>query len=492
MNVLLIYPKFPDTFWSFSYALRFIGKKAAFPPLGLITVAALLPEQFQKRLVDLNVECLSDDDLLWADMAFISAMAVQRQSAVDIIGRCKGQGLKIVAGGPLFTAEPDAFEQVDHLVLDEAELTLPAFIEDVNDGCPQKIYRAKGYPDLHKTPIPLWQLIQIRRYASLNIQYSRGCPFNCEFCNITTLFGRTPRTKSPEQILAELDAIYQTGWRGNIFFVDDNFIGNKNALKTFLLPALIEWRKDKRGCVFFTEASINLADDPELMTMMAQAGFDSVFIGIESPDENSLAECRKVHNKNRDMMQDVKKIHQSGLQVMGGFIVGFDSDPPSIFQRQIDFIQKSGIVTAMVGLLQAPPGTRLYERLASEQRVSKDFSGDNVDGRTNIIPTMGLERLINGYRAIMKQIYSPRRYYQRIRRILRDLKTPVATTPVDFQRLLAFFRAGLRLGLFGKERYQYWYLLMWTITRRPRLMPLAVTLAIYGYHYRKICDLYIL
>ncbi len=492
MNVLLVYPKFPDTFWSFSYALRFIGKKAAFPPLGLITVAALLPEQFQKRLVDLNVAGLSDDDLLWADMVFISAMALQRQSAVDIIDRCKGRGLKIVAGGPLFTAEPDAFEQVDHLVLDEAELTLPAFIEDVNDGCPQRIYRAKGYPDLHKTPIPLWHLIPIRRYASLNIQYSRGCPFNCEFCNITTLFGRTPRTKSPEQILAELDAIYQTGWRGNIFFVDDNFIGNKNALKKYLLPALIEWRKDKKGCVFFTEASINLADDPELMTMMAQAGFDSVFIGIESPEENSLAECRKVHNKNRDMVQDVKKIHRSGLQVMGGFIVGFDSDPPSIFQRQIDFIQKSGIVTAMVGLLQAPPGTRLYERLASEQRVSKDFSGDNVDGRTNIIPTMGLESLINGYRAIMKQIYSPRRYYQRIRRILRDLKAPVATTPVDFQRFLAFFRAGLRLGLFGKERYQYWYLLMWTITRRPRLMPLAVTLAIYGYHYRKICDLYIL
>ena len=283
MNVLLVYPKFPDTFWSFSYALRFIGKKAAFPPLGLITVAALLPEQFQKRLVDLNVAGLSDDDLLWADMVFISAMALQRQSAVDIIDRCKGRGLKIVAGGPLFTAEPDAFEQVDHLVLDEAELTLPAFIEDVNDGCPQRIYRAKGYPDLHKTPIPLWHLIPIRRYASLNIQYSRGCPFNCEFCNITTLFGRTPRTKSPEQILAELDAIYQTGWRGNIFFVDDNFIGNKNALKKYLLPALIEWRKDKKGCVFFTEASINLADDPELMTMMAQAGFDSVFIGIESP-----------------------------------------------------------------------------------------------------------------------------------------------------------------------------------------------------------------
>jgi radical SAM superfamily enzyme YgiQ (UPF0313 family) len=274
--------------------------------------------------------------------------------------------------------------------------------------------------------------------------------------------------------------------------VDDNFIGNKSSLKKHLLPALIEWRKDKKGCVFFTESSINLADDPQLMTMMAEAGFDSVFIGIESPDENSLTECRKVHNKNRDLLKDVKKIHQSGLQVMGGFIVGFDSDTPSIFQRQIDFIQKSGIVTAMVGMLQAPPGTRLFERLAREQRICRDFSGDNVDGRTNIVPTMGLDRLIDGYRAMMKQIYSPRNFYQRVRCILKELKVPAATVPVDLQRSLAFFRACLRLGILGKERFQYWYLLMWTIVRRPKLMPLAVTLAIYGFHYRKICELHIL
>jgi radical SAM superfamily enzyme YgiQ (UPF0313 family) len=492
MNVLLIYPKFPDTFWSFSYALRFIGKKAAFPPLGLITVAALLPKQFQKRLVDLNVEGLTDDDLAWADMAFIGAMAVQRKSAVHIIDRCKSKGLKIVAGGPLFTTEPSAFDQVDHLVLDEAEVTLPAFIADMKNGTAKRIYRAQGYPDLHKTPIPLWGLIDMRRYASLNIQYSRGCPFNCDFCNITALFGRTPRTKAPQQILAELDAIYQTGWRGNIFFVDDNFIGNKGSLKKHLLPDLIEWRKDKKGCVFFTESSINLADDTELMTMMSQAGFDSVFIGIESPDENSLTECRKTHNKNRDLLTDVKKIHRSGLQVMGGFIVGFDSDTPSIFQRQIDFIQKSGIVTAMVGMLQAPPGTRLFERLAREKRVCSDFSGDNVDGRTNIIPAMGMDQLVNGYRATMKQIYSPGRYYQRVRCILKELKLPTATIPTDFQRLLAFLRACLRLGILGKERYQYWRLLLWSVVQRPKLLPLAVTLAIYGYHYRKICELHIL
>jgi radical SAM superfamily enzyme YgiQ (UPF0313 family) len=404
MNILLIYPKFPDTFWSFSYALRFVGKKSAFPPLGLITVAALLPKQFQMRLVDLNVDALGDDHLAWADMAFISAMAVQRKSAVHVIDRCKAKGLKIVAGGPLFTAQPYDFGQVDHLVLDEAEATLPAFLTDLKNGCPKQLYQAKEYPKIRCSPIPLWGLIDTRRYASLNIQYSRGCPFNCEFCNITALFGRTPRTKTPQQVVAELDAIYQAGWRGNIFFVDDNFIGNKHSLKEHLLPALIKWRKDKKGCVFFTEASINLADDPELMEMMAEAGFDSVFIGIETPDANSLTEYCKMHNNNSDLLQYVKKIHRTGLQVMGGFIVGFDSDPPSIFQRQIDFIQQSGIVTAMVGMLQTPPGTRLFKRLASDHRVSEEFSGDNVDGRTNIIPAMGLDKLIDGYRAIMRQI----------------------------------------------------------------------------------------
>ena len=492
MNVLLIYPKFPDTFWSFSYALPFIGKKAAFPPLGLITVAALLPKDFQTRLVDLNVEGLANADLAWADMVFISAMAIQRQSVELVVDRCKDNGLKIVAGGPLFTAEPRAFGRIDHLVLNEAEFTLPAFLADLKNGCPKRTYTAAGHPDMHQTPVPSWDLVPIRRYASLNIQYSRGCPFNCEFCNITALFGRTPRTKTPQQVVAELNVIYQAGWRGNIFFVDDNFIGNKRCLKEYLLPALIEWRKDKKGCVFFTEASINLADDPELMDMMSEAGFDSVFIGIETPDANSLTECCKTHNKDRDLLQDVKKIHRSGLQVMGGFIVGFDSDPPSIFQRQIDFIQQSGIVTAMVGMLQAPPGTRLFERLARERRVCTEFSGDNVDGRTNIIPAMGLDKLIDGYHAIMQQIYSPGKYYQRVRRFLKELKNPAATTPLNWQRILAFWRAGLRLGVLGKERFQYWRLLIWTMARRPRLLPLAVTLAIYGYHYRRICELHIL
>jgi radical SAM superfamily enzyme YgiQ (UPF0313 family) len=482
---------FPETFWSFAYALRFIGKKAAFPPLGLLTVAALLPDEFQKRLVDVNVDCLTDEDLSWADMAFIGGMAVQRDSAKQIIARCKQIGLKVVAGGPLFTSEPDAFGEVDHLVLDEAERTLLTFLEDLKNGCPKKIYRASGFCDLHHTPIPTWDLIPMKKYASMSIQFSRGCPFNCEFCNVTTLFGHRARMKTPQQVISELDRMYDAGWRSKIFFVDDNFIGNRQYLKTQLLPALIEWRKDKKGCVFFTEASINLADDPELLDMMVKAGFDSVFIGIESPDEASLTECRKTQNKNRNLLQNVKTIHRAGIQVMGGFIVGFDSDTPSIFQRQIDFIQKSGIVTAMVGMLQAPPGTRLFDRLLRENRVVCEFSGDNVDGKTNIIPQMGLDRLSDGYRSIMKQIYSPHNFYRRVRNFMKELKTPDITIPMDVQRFLAFFRSCFRLGILGKERFQYWHLLLWTLIRKPRLVPLAVTLAIYGHHYRRICDLYI-
>ncbi|MCK4298739.1 MAG: B12-binding domain-containing radical SAM protein, partial [Planctomycetes bacterium] len=321
MNALLLYPEFPDTFWSFKHALKFIRKRAASPPLGLLTVAAMLPGEWGKRLVDLNVRRLKDKDLAWADYAFVSGMTVQRESAHRIIARCKEAGVKVVAGGPLFTIEPELFEEVDHLVLNEAEVTLPAFLADLEQGCAKRTYTSSEFADIQTSPGPLWALADLKRYASMSIQFSRGCPFHCEFCNVTALFGHRPRTKAAEQIVAELNSLYDQGWRGGVFFVDDNLIGSKRHLKTELLPALIEWRRGKVGMTFNAEVSINLADDEQLMAMMVEAGFEKVFIGIETPDEGSLSECSKVQNQNRDLVKDVKRIQRAGLEVQGGFIV---------------------------------------------------------------------------------------------------------------------------------------------------------------------------
>ena len=494
MNVLLIYPESPDTFWSFKHALKFIRKSAASPPLGLLTVAAMLPKEWGKRLVDLNVCRLRDKDLEWADCAFVSGMVIQRESAREAISRCKEAGLIVVAGGPLFWAEHEQFPEVDHFVLNEAEVTLPPFLRDFEQGCAKRVYSTTEFADIQQTPAPLWEIADLTRYASMSIQYSRGCPYQCDFCNVTSLFGHRPRTKTAEQIIAELDGLYHLGWRGRMFFVDDNLIGNKHHLKTELLPALIEWQKGK-NMPFHTEVSINLADDEELMSRMVEAGFDMVFIGIETPDEDGLAECSKIQNRNRDLVADVRRLQHAGLQVQGGFILGFDSDKPSIFQRQIDFIQKTGIVTAMVGLLQAIPGTRLFERLQREGRLREDeLTGDNVDGTTNIVPLMSIDRLREGYRHILRHIYSPKHYYQRIRTFLREYKPPAmkAKAPVTFEDIRALCQSIVRLGILGKERFQYWRLLAWTLVRRRDLFPLAIALAVYGQHYRKICEAHVL
>lgn len=487
MRILLIYPEYPATFWSFKYALKFIGKRAALPPLGLLTIGAMLPKEWPKKLVDLNVMKLRDKDLEWADWVFISGMVLQRASAREIIARCKATNVKVIAGGPLFTSEYDQFEDVDHFVLNEAELTLPPFLADLKKGCAQHIYETSEFCDIHETPSPLWELINFKHYATMGIQFSRGCPFNCDFCNITALFGHRSRMKTAQQVIAELDGLYNLGWRGPGFFVDDNFIGNKGYLKNHLLPALIQWQKDKKGFPFNTEASVNLADDPALMEMMVKAGFDSVFIGIETPNEESLGECNKQQNQNRDLIESVKLMQRAGLQVQGGFIVGFDSDTPSIFQRQIEFIQKSGIVTAMVGLLNAPPGTRLHQRMREEGRLIDAMSGDNADGSTNILPRMGLDVLREGYGNLMQHIYAPEHYYKRAKTFLREYKAPKITAPWDLQRLLAVLRSSVRLGIIGEERFQYWKIMFWTLFRRPKMLPLAITLAIYGHHFRKVC-----
>lgn len=491
-NVLLIYPAFPDTFWSFKHALNFIGKKASSPPLGLATVAAMLPPAWNKRLIDLNVTALRDSDLQWADCVFISAMVVQRSSVVEMVARCKRAGLPVVAGGPLFTGEWERFEGIDHFVLNEAEITLPRFLDDLAAGTAQRVYTTDQYPDLANTPIPMWELVDLKHYDSMSIQYSRGCPFDCDFCNVTALLGHRPRTKSAPQIIAELDKLYALGWRRNIFFVDDNFIGNKRQLKEEILPALIAWRKNKTGCQFITEASINLADDQQLMEMMNQAGFVSVFVGIETPSEESLSECHKTQNQGRNLIESVKRLQRHGLQVMGGFIVGFDSDTQSIFQRQVEFIQKSGIVTAMVGLLQAPYGTALYQRMQTEGRLVNEMSGDNADGCTNIVPKMDLRDLKQGYRQILEDIYSPRPYYQRVRNFLLEYTPGPASSHLEGQEILAFFRSVYWLGIIGKERSEYWKLFFWALFKHPKKFAMAITLSIYGFHFSKVFEQHIL
>jgi radical SAM superfamily enzyme YgiQ (UPF0313 family) len=491
MRILLVYPEFPDTFWSFKHALKFIQKKAGAPPLGLLTVAAMLPAEWEKRLLDLNVSELSEKDLKWADYVFISAMAVQRESVTAVIKRCKTAGVKMVAGGPLFTMEHEQFPEVDFFVLNEAEETLAPFLRDLEIGQPHRVYASAKFPDIHQTPTPLWQLANPKYYETASVQFSRGCPFNCDFCNVTALLGHYPRTKTAPQIIAELDSLYALGWRKGIFFVDDNFIGNKQHIKANVLPALIEWRKRKAGMPFSTEVSINLADDPILLKLMVEAGFDTVFVGIETPNEESLTECSKNQNKGRDLVESVKKLQRAGLQVQGGFIVGFDNDSATIFQQQIDFIQKSGIVTAMVGLLQAPLGTRLYERMQKADRLVNNFSGDNVDGSTNIIPKMGLEPLRIGYRKILSQIYDPKLYYARVFTFLREYQPPKVIAQFEPQYILAFWRSIYQLGLRGVERMQYWHLFFWTLFRRPRLFPLAITFTIIGFHFRQVASLHV-
>ncbi|MHB8122128.1 MAG: B12-binding domain-containing radical SAM protein [Desulfuromonadaceae bacterium] len=492
MKILLVYPDYPDTFWSFRHALKFIGRKASFPPLGLLTVAAMLPSGWEKRLVDLNVHPLVDEDLLWADYVFISAMTVQRISAEEVITRCRGLGVKTVAGGPLFTACHEDFPEVDHLVLGEAELTLPPFLADLCNGAAQRLYADDRWADLKTTPIPDWELVDVKDYAAMNIQYCRGCPFDCEFCDITALFGRKPRSKSQEQLIAELDSLYDRGWRGAIFFVDDNFIGDKAKLKRSLLPAIIAWMKQKKyPFYFYTEASIDLADDAQLMELMVSAGFEEVFIGIETPFEESHAESGKVQNRNRDLLASVKCIQRAGLQVHGGFIVGFDSDPPSIFDRQIRFIQESGIVTAMVGLLSAIRGTKLHERMANEGRLLGDHSGNNMDSDLNFIPRMEIKTLVGGYRTILETIYSPKNYYQRVISLLTEYR-PQHLGKFRLQRgyVGALFKSILFLGVIGRERLYFWKLFFWSIAKCPRLFPLAITYAIYGFHFRKVAEKY--
>lgn len=490
MKILLVYPQIPSTFWSFRNALKFISKRSSEPPLGLLTVASLLPAEWEKRLIDMNVSPLSDDDILWADYVFLTAMAIQRTSFNEVVSRCNDLKVKVVAGGPMCSSDNQEAAGVDYLVLNEAELTLPRFVNDLLTGNPQKVYRSDDFPSLDLTPVPQWQLLDMKKYATMTIQYSRGCPHDCEFCSITVMNGRVPRTKSKEQFLKELDVLYGLGWRGTVFIVDDNFIGNKKKLKQEILPAMIQWSREHHyPFSYITEAPIQLADDDELIRMMVTAGFDGAFIGIETPHDESLQECGKKHNQHRDLISAVKKLQRNGLMVSGGFIVGFDNDPANIFERQIRFIQSSGIVTAMVGLLTAPPGTRLFKRLHAEDRIRQDFSGDNMDGTTNFIPKMNIQKLKEGYKNILVTIYAHKEYYERVLTFLKEYQLhSYRSWKLNRYQIQAFIKSLLILGIWERGRRHFWKFLLATLIRYPHKFALAITLAIYGFHFRRVVE----
>lgn len=494
MKVLLVYPQYPDTFWSFKHALKLSRKQALNTPLGPLTVAAMLPENWEKRFVDMNVRKLTDKQLKWADYVFISAMVVQQDSAKDVVKRCRKLGTKVVAGGPLFTTGLSIMncDDIDHVICNEGEITLPQFLDDLANGCAKHLYQTDQKADITQTPVPMYSLAEISKYSQVTIQYCRGCPFDCEFCDIVVIDGHVPRTKTKEQMLSELDAIYQLGYRGTVFVVDDNFIGNKRKVKTEILPAMIEWQRSHGyPFKFLTEASINLADDDKLCQMMSDCGFTRVFVGIETPNEESLTECNKFKNKNRDLVADVKKLQNYGFEVMGGFIVGFDNDPISIFKNQINFIQKSGIVTAMVGILMAPPETKLWHRLEKENRLLPGGTGDNTDGSTNIVPKMGLDILVDGYKRILHSIYSPKEYYERIATFLKEYKPNEKVASgfrIEAYQLKTLFKATCLLGIMDRASRHYWKLIFFSLLKYPRRVGLCVTLAIQGFHFRKVCD----
>ncbi|MGZ5483690.1 MAG: B12-binding domain-containing radical SAM protein [Pyrinomonadaceae bacterium] len=492
MKVLLVNPEFPDTYWSFRHALPFEGKRCAFPPLGLLTVSALLPASWERRLVDLNIEKLRTSDIEWADMVMATAMLVQEDSLRDVVRRAKARGKRVVIGGPYITTTIHDLPDADHIFLGEAETTLPQFIEDLARGEAKRSYQAPERPPLSATPLAHFELANMKRYSAMSVQYSRGCPFSCEFCDIIEIYGRVPRTKSNQQMLAEFQALYDLNWRGTLFVVDDNFIGNKKNVRQ-LLPELAKWQKERDyPFSLLTEASLNLADDEALLASMRDAGFHRVFIGIETPVEESLHEAQKPQNRG-DLLGSVKKIQSYGIEVMAGFIVGFDNDPLDIFERQIDFIRKSAIPLAMVGLLNALPDTQLWRRLEREGRLlGNDATGNNTVCTLNFKTRMDPAILIQGYQRIMQTIYSPREYYERALVSMKRTANEFTERPHynALNALASFTRILVRLGVFDRERREFWRFFTQTLLKHRSRLAESLRLAAMGYHFRKLSDAY--
>jgi len=461
-----------------------VQRRWVVPPLGLLTVAALLPSDWELELVDLAVEPLGDAQLSSADVVMLTGMLVQRASLHAVLERCRRLGVRTVVGGPYATAMPEALGDADHLVLGEAEEIVAGLAADLEAGRARRVYREARKPDVRSTPIPRYDLLRQGAYHYLAVQYSRGCPFRCEFCDITTLYGRVPRSKTPEQVIAELEAIQAAGFSGRVMFVDDNFIGPRKEVRA-LLAELAAWRlRTGASLEYFTEASIDLADDPELVDLMTAAGFAVVFIGIETPSEASLKETRKTQNLRRDMLEQVADLRRRGLDVYAGFILGFDHDGPDIFDQMIRFVQAAGIPYAMVGMLTALPGTPLHARLQREGRLRTDVeTGDNF-APTNVVTKLPTEVLLEGYARVLSTLYSPEVYFERCRQHLRQWRPPdVPAVPTSFDDLPVVWRSLWAQGVKAPYRSVYWRFLLWAVRHHPRKLPWAVAQACAGHHF---------
>src|SRR5437763_2063431 len=439
----------------------------------------------------MNIQSHKQSDIDWADMVFATAMLVQKDSLKEVVKRCKAHGKRVVLGGPYVTTTIEDLPEADHIFLGEAETTLPQFIEDLARGEAKRSYQATERPPLSATPLAHFHLADMKRYSAMSVQYSRGCPFSCEFCDIIEIYGRVPRTKSNQQMLSEFDALRDLGWRGTVFIVDDNFIGNKKNVRQ-LLPELAKWQQ-KNGYPFslLTESSVNLADDEPLLKNMQDAGFRRVFLGIETPVEESLKEAQKSQNRG-NLLESVRKIQSYGMEVMAGFIGGFDNDPEDIFERQIDFIRKSAIPLAMVGLLNALPDTQLWKRLEREGRLLGAASGNNTVCTFNFKTRMDSALLIRGYQSIMQTIYSPREYYARaldsMRRTAQESTEPQHYNTIS--ALASLTRVLVRLGLLDRERKEFWRFFTKTLFKHRTRIAESLRLAAMGYHFRKLSDAY--
>ena len=483
MRTLLINPEFPNSYWSGRASLPFARRKSLLPPLGLVTVAALLPDDWECRLVDLNVEPLDDEALRWADVAMITGMLVQRESLHEVLRRCREAGVPSVVGGPYASALPGELSDADHVVVGEGEEIIPVLAADLAAGRAKPRYTELEKPDVTRSPIPRFDLLKKGVYQQMSIQYSRGCPFSCEFCDIIVLYGRRPRTKTSEQVLAELQALRDVGYRGDIFFVDDNFIGNKPAVKK-MLPEVARWRDETRAPFeFFTEASINLADDEPLIDLMTKAGFTAVFVGIETPSPEALRETSKTQNLRGDLREQVSFLKRKGLDIWAGFILGFDEDGADAFDNMIRFIEETAIPFAMVGILGALPNTPLYKRLEKEGRLREEQPGHQF-GLTNVITRLPALDLVRGYRRVLETVYDPENFLQRTRRNLDEWReAPGANRPTSLTDIVRGVRAIVGQGLRSFYRKAYWSYLWWLVRHHPLRLARGIHRAAPGHHF---------